>query len=146
MIKVKAILSVALTGILIFATAGFSVSRHYCMGMLVEESFFDWDSGCSDQTQGVCHLQDAHHDKDDSLKKNCCEDENLIINGIQVLSFSKHSISGNLNPQFFTAFLYSYLRIPFSQLLDSYTFSNAPPDLLKRSGAEILVWVQRFLI
>lgn len=66
--------------IFLWAGAGFSLSRHYCLGMLVEESFYFQSETC-----------DMHRSSDsnctDSIvieEKDCCDDEWLQVEGIQI--------------------------------------------------------------
>ncbi|GEM_PF-2309203 len=142
--KLKAILSFVLTGILIFATAGFSVSRHYCMGTLVTEDFFELPAQHPDDEHFQCAGMEDHHPGEEKLLNSCCEDEVILISGIDVQSFSKRS--SVLNLDFFKAFIYTFQSTGLTEVFSPVTYSLPPPDTGTRSGLQILLWVQRFLI
>lgn len=133
----KKIASLSLIVVVLFATVGFSVSRHYCMGMMVEESFYSPAHSCEMETF------DEHHDGDtDHFKKNCCDDEQLIIPGIEVVNkggVKSFDLTKSL------ALLQSdknYSEPVFENLDYTYTQYFPPPD----EDQNLLVLYQRFLI
>lgn len=123
-------------GALLFSTVGFSVSRHYCMGDLVDESFYHIPQECGLDNDDHCGGDDEH------FSKNCCEDENLVFEGIDVLTTQQD----HFNP-IAAAILTSPYAIVGSveKHISKNTFPNAPPPPAE-SGRQILIRVQRFLI
>jgi hypothetical protein len=73
----KVIMSVFLVVTLLVSSVGFSVSRHYCLGMLAEESFYHLGNES-------CGMIDECDASGNHLSTHCCDDENLAIPGIQV--------------------------------------------------------------
>ncbi|WP_143764623.1 HYC_CC_PP family protein [Owenweeksia hongkongensis] len=135
--KLKAILSISLIGILLFSTVGFSVSRHYCMGMLMDESFYSISEGCEVATGDDCD------NPEESIKTDCCDDENLIFAGIDVISIIKKQL--DFTPALPEVFSPNFaFTIP--QNTDYKLLSFFPPPEPLPYGKNLLVKVQRFLI
>lgn len=75
--------------ILLWAGAGFSLSRHYCLGMLIEESFYIEAESCSNEelhhndfaekSKGECDVYESTH-------LPCCNDEWISVASVQVES------------------------------------------------------------
>ena len=134
----KTIFSFSMIAILMLSTLGFSVSRHYCMGMLVEESFYSPSDGCSDMSEDDCG---SGFEMDD---KGCCDDETLAVEGIQVISFLKKQV------EFSPVIIYPSGLCAFQSLPeDQNTYQKLsffPPPEPQPYGRGLLVKVQRFLI
>lgn len=135
--KLQAILSISFIGVLLFSTVGFSVSRHYCMGMLMDESFYGVSEGC-----GMIADDDCDNNKE-SIRMNCCDDENLVFAGIDVISIIKNKLDAA--PAFIAHFpivdnVFPDQNISYEQL------SFFPPPEPQPYGRNLLVKVQRFLI
>lgn len=71
-IIVSSILSLSL----LWAGAGFSVSRHYCLGMLKSESFYTQADFCTSHSK-----PDSQQERCDS---DCCDEEWLSIDAIEI--------------------------------------------------------------
>ncbi len=117
------------------STVGFSVSRHYCLGMLKTERFYAPAEKCASETE-------HNHQEEEGITMNCCADEFFAIPGLQVQSqVQKEAIHS-------IAFIAPYsFQIPLKveALSNNQEFlppSNAPPAY----GRNLLIRVQRFLI
>ncbi len=94
--RIKQISAVFLIPVLLWSGAGFSLSRHYCLGMLEEESFYFEAESCqpeahykSESKSNACNLSTINSHKD------CCDDEWLIVAQVEVASNDRtegHSI------------------------------------------------------
>lgn len=78
----KKITALLFIPIFLWAGAGFSLSRHYCLGMLVEESLYFQSESCQADV-------DNHQDKDCSEDafvdhQSCCDDEWLNVSNVEV--------------------------------------------------------------
>ena len=136
----KSILSVSLALALLVSSVGFSVSRHYCLGMLANESFyFLGDESCG--MDDGCESSDLH------LSNHCCQDENLAVPGIEVKNRADHE-EQLLNPsQVSTAIIAEELVPDLNHSLDSKDhLANAPPSQFHPSGKDILIRHEQFLI
>ncbi len=126
---------------LMVSTLGFSVSRHYCMGNLVDEQLFAFANDCCEEKDDHCGCDENHQDDD------CCDDETLIIEGLQIQSFQPKELavdfskSLELNP---IVQVNTILAPTTYSLLPTHYFSSSPPS--PPSGRDILVCHQRFLI
>lgn len=124
-------------GILLISTLGFSVSRHYCMGMLVDESYYAPSDGCGMQ------MNDHDDTTHDELSTGCCDDENLVFQGIDVISSIKKQV--DVPP----SLVFSLPCIDLDASLQSPHYSDLsyyPPPIVQPYGRDLLVKVQRFLI
>ena len=117
------------------STMSFSIGRHYCMGVMISESFITTVDPCEMIVDD--HCEDSHNE----VNANCCETKQIVFDGIDVLSFTKQVI--DLDIPFISDFY-----IPVFYNLQSYDLpeakANSPPLIL--SGRTILVLQQRFLI
>ena len=134
----RAILSFSLIGILLFSTMGLSVSRHYCMGMLISESFYSPSNDCGMDIYDSCNNTDEV-----IFTAGCCEDENLVFKGIDVISVFKKQLDNT-----HTADLQNLtIQLDLTPQSNRYSeLSYYPPPEPKPYGTDLLVRVQRFLI
>lgn len=120
---------------LLFSTTGVTISRHYCMGTLVETAYYTEAGSCHKQAVKECRAGEHFE------KKGCCEDEELSFPGIKLENTpAKKWI-------FFPPLL-SLLR----PTTIAYTDFRKDPQPLRpkvyplAAGNELLIKVQRFLI
>ncbi len=135
--KLKSIFSITMIAVLLFSSVGFSVNRHYCMGMLMDESFYSIADGCGMESDDTCE------EPAESFDLGCCDDENLALAGIDVISFSKKQkdlLCVNIVQQSFT-----YVAAQ-PQTTNRKPFTFFPPPEPLPYGRDLLVQVQRFLI
>ncbi len=90
--------------VVLFSTMSFTLDMHYCGDTLVETAFFHKAKGCGMEmekpsTEG-CAI----------TKMNCCDDEQLVVDGQDELQLSVDKIS--LEQQLFIAsFVYTYINL-----------------------------------
>ena len=75
--------------VVLFSTLSFTVNMHYCGGTLVETAIFNKAKGCGMEMQ-----KPSSNDNGCSItKKNCCNDEQLIVDGQDELQLQVDIIS-----------------------------------------------------
>ncbi len=135
--KLKVIFSISMIAVLLFSSMGFTVNRHYCMGMLMDESFYAWSDACGMDAEDSCEKPG------ESIDMGCCDDESLVFNGVEVISFIKKQLE--LAPSFL-AFLPNNISPSDFQTSLYEELSFFPPPEPLPYGRDLLVQVQRFLI
>ena len=95
------ILSILMSFVVLCSTMSFTINMHYCGDTLVETAVFHETEGCGMEMQKssteVCAV----------VKKNYCNDEQLVIDGQDELQSQTDIISFN-QQVFIASFLYSY--------------------------------------
>ena len=91
--------------VVLFSTLSFTIDMHYCGGTLVDTAILHKAKTCGMEMQKA--MASSEHSV---TKKNCCDDEQLLVNGQDKLQSSSEIIS--LQQQvFITSFLYSYVTL-----------------------------------
>lgn len=111
--------------VVLCSTMSFTLNMHYCGDYLVETAMFHKAEGCGMDMQKPAT-------KDDSItKKNCCNDEQLVIDGQDELQLQVDKIS--FEQQVFIAyFVYSYINL-FDDLDDNTSaFEAYQPPLVSK--------------
>ncbi len=124
--------------LLLASTTSWTVGKHYCMGRVMDVSFFSKAEDC-----GMDLPTTTDSPSPTWAKKHCCDDQTIYITGqndlklsLDNLSFEHHQIIAT----FFNHAIYlfdggvSQLKVPFKYY--------PPPQLVK----EIILWDQVFLI
>ena len=98
------IMSLVMAFVVLFSTLSFTVNIHYCGDTLVETAMFHKAKGCG------MEMQKPSAEGCAITKKNCCNDEQLVVNGqgelqlqIDTISFEQHL--------FIASFVYSYSNL-----------------------------------
>jgi len=120
--------AVLMTFVVLFSTMSFTIDKHYCGDTLVDTSIFKKAKTCK------MKIQQSNSDAECSImkmKKDCCSDEQLVIDGQDELKISFDKLT--LDQQFFVAsFVYTYLK-GFEGLQENKTsFLEYPPPLIVR--------------
>jgi hypothetical protein len=98
------IMSLFLAFVVLFSTMSFTVNMHYCGDALAETAIFHKAEGCG------MEMDQPSSEGCDIAKKNCCKDEQLVINGQDELQLQVDKIS--FEQQIFIAsFVYTYLNL-----------------------------------
>ena len=98
------IMSLFLAFVVLFSTMSFTVNMHYCGDTLAETAIFHKAEGCG------MEMDQPSTEGCDIAKKNCCNDEQLVINGQDELQLQVDKIS--FEQQIFIAsFVYTYLNL-----------------------------------
>ena len=117
------IMSVLMAFVVLFSTMSLTIDMHYCGDTLVETAIFQKAKGCgmemeSPSTEG-CSI----------MKKNCCSDEQILIDGQDELQLSIDKISFE-QQVFIASFYYTFINL-FEGLEDQITpFEDYSPPLV----------------
>ena len=90
--------------VVLFSTMSFTVSMHYCGDNLVETAVFQKAQGCGMEIQKPSAKGCA------VTKKNCCSDEQLVVDGQDELQLQVDTISFE-QQVFITSFVYTYINL-----------------------------------
>ena len=98
------IMAFAMAFVVLFSTMSFTLSMHYCGDTLVETAMFHKAEGCgmemdNPSTEG-CSI----------TKKNCCNDEQLVVDGQDELQLQVDKISFE-QQVFIASFVYAYINL-----------------------------------
>ncbi|WP_047418830.1 hypothetical protein [Cellulophaga sp. Hel_I_12] len=129
--------SACLALIVLLSTVSFTVDSHYCGDTLVDSSLFGHVETCGMEVQ-----QQSPSSECDISKKDCCSDEQVIVEGQDTLktSFDKLDKDQQL---FVAAFIHTYINLFFESQEDLNSYRNyIPPPLVR----DIQVLDQTFLI
>jgi len=98
------IMSLLMAFVVFFSTLSFTVNMHYCGDTLVDTAIFHKAKGCG------MEMQKPSTEGCAITKKNCCDDEQLIVDGQNELQLQVDTIS--FEQQLFVAsFVYTYISL-----------------------------------
>ena len=129
------ILSLLMALLLLASTVSWTVDKHFCMGRVMDISFFSHAEDCG--MEAGLALMDG-----EDFKKSCCEDESFTIQGQDELNLTWFDL--DLEHQLFlVAFTKSYVElfVPLDKLSVPHE-QYPPPKLVK----DIQILDQVFLI
>ena len=123
--------------LVLFSTLSFTIESHYCGDFLVDSTIFGSAKSC-----GMEVKQELPSSECDITEKDCCSDEQLIVDGQDNLktSFDKLEKEQEL---FVASFIYSYINLFTGSQTEYNSFRDYSPPLLVR---DIQVLDQTFLI
>ena len=107
--------------VVLFSTMSFTVDMHYCGDKLVETAIFQKAKGCGME-------MDNSSTKGCSItKKNCCSDEQFVVDGQDELQLSVDKISFE-QQVFIASFVYTYINLleGFDENVSSYEEYKPP--------------------
>ena len=117
------ILSVAMAFVVLFSTLSFTINMHYCGGTLVDTAIFKKVKSCGMEMQ-------SSSSKDCSiLKKNCCSNEQIVIEGQDNLKLDLSNISFQ-QKIFIASFVYTYSNLFKSIAKENIHFKDYSPPLI----------------
>ncbi len=90
--------------VVLFTTLSFTVSMHYCGDTLVETAIFKKVKGCG------MEMEKPATEGCSMIKKNCCDDEQLVVDGQDELQLQVDKISFG-QQVFIASFVYSYINL-----------------------------------
>ncbi|WP_092208466.1 HYC_CC_PP family protein [Bizionia echini] len=98
------IMSLAMAFVVLCSTMSFTMNMHYCGDTLVETAIFHKAKGCGmdmekPSTEG-CSI----------TKKNCCDDEQLVVDGQDELQLQVDKITFK-QQVFIASFVYTYINL-----------------------------------
>ncbi|MDO6852751.1 hypothetical protein Q4599_04115 [Cellulophaga lytica] len=119
------IMSLAMTFVVLFSTMSFTVNMHYCGDTLVETAIFHKAKGCG------MEMEKPSTDGCSITKKNCCDEEQLVVDGQDELQFQVDKISFE-QQVFIASFVYTYISL-FEGLENNVsTYEEYKPPLVVR--------------
>ena len=98
------IMSIAMAVVVLLSTMSLTFSMHYCGDTLVETAMFQKAEGCGMEMQKPSTEDCA------ISKKNCCNDEQVVVEGQTELQHHIDSISFE-QQVFIASFIYSYINV-----------------------------------
>ncbi|AUC22435.1 hypothetical protein BTO15_10190 [Polaribacter sejongensis] len=98
------IMSIAMAVVVLFSTMSLTFSMHYCGDTLVETAMFQKAEGCG------MEMQKPLSEDCNISKKNCCNDEQVVVEGQNELQHHIDSISFE-QQVFIASFIYSYINL-----------------------------------
>lgn len=123
--------------LVLFSTLSFTVESHYCGDILVDSSVFGAAETCGMEVQKTSPSSDC-----DITKKNCCSDEQLLLEGQDTLKISFEKLDKE-QQVFVVTFIQSYLDLFEYENSDNEAFIDySPPPLIR----DVQVLDQTFLI
>ncbi len=123
---VHKLISMVMAVVVLLSTMSFTLGMHYCGDTLVDTAIFQKAEGCGMEMQKKQSLSDCA-----IIKKNCCSDEQLVIEGQDELKISYDDVS--IDRQLLaTTFIYTYLHLFEVSIQKETGFSEYPPPLIVR--------------
>ena len=119
------IMSCLMAFVVLFSTLSFTVNMHYCGDTLVETAIFHKTKGCG------MEMQNPSTDGCSIMKKNCCEDKQLVIDGQDELQLSLDKLTFE-QQQFIVSFVYTYISLFEVYDEDINSFRAYKPPLVVR--------------
>ncbi|MFH6603532.1 hypothetical protein ACEZ3G_08595 [Maribacter algicola] len=123
---VHRLFSILMAMLLLVSTTSWAVDKHYCMGHLMDVSFFANAKDCG------MDMTPSDETSKTEEKSSCCDDETMVVDGQDNLKISVQDI--DLGQQFFlVSFTYSYLNIlsPIEEL--PVPNEHYPPPILVKN-------------
>ena len=112
--------------VVLFSTMSFTIDMHYCGDTLVDTAIFSKVHTCGMEMQ-------KFNTKECSVKKkNCCSDEQIVIDGQDELksAFSSLSIDQQL---FATSFVYAYINLFEGLDKNIISYRDYTPPLVEKT-------------
>jgi hypothetical protein len=131
------IMSISLALLLLVSTTSWKVEKHYCMGHLMDISFFTASNSCGIEI-------DLSKDNDTSIQyeNSCCADVTILMQGQDDLALSYNDFTID-HQQFFIAFAYSYFDNLQTETFQTVKYNYYPPPLIVK---DIQLFDKVFLI
>lgn len=98
------IMSTLMAFVVLFSTMSFTIDMHFCGDTLVETAVFHKAKGCG------MDMQKPSTKDCEMTKKNCCKDEQLVVDGQDELQLSVHKITFN-QQLFIVSFVHTYYTL-----------------------------------
>lgn len=109
--------------VVLFSTMSFTVDMHFCGDTLVETAIFQNAEGCG------MEIENLSTENCSIIEKNCCSDEQLLVEGQDELQFSIDKIS--LEQQLFIAsFVHTYIHLFEGNEKETVVFEAYKPPLV----------------
>lgn len=116
-------MSIALALLLLVSTTSWKVEKHYCLGHIVDISFFTPADGCGMEMESSTGT--TAFETEDS----CCSDVTIVMQGQDDLSISYPDFTLD-QQQFLVAFTYSYFKVLQVETFQPVKHTYYPPPLI----------------
>ena len=123
--------------LLLVSTTSWKVEKHYCLGHVMDISFFTPAEDCGMET-GTSADDNSIFQSEDS----CCSDVTILMQGQDDLSISYNDFS-IAHPLFFVVFTYSYFNIAAPEEVQPIKHHHYPPPIIVK---DIQLLDETFLI
>ena len=131
------IVSFCMALLVFLSTLSFTIESHYCGDVLVDTSMFGSVESCGMESQ-----QKTSSSECNLAKKDCCSNEQLVIDGQDNLKRSFDKLNKE-QQKLVATFIYTYINLFVEQQTENTTFTDYSPPLLVR---DVQVLDQTFLI
>ena len=107
--------------VVLLSTLSFTIDMHYCGGTLVETAIFKKAKGCGMEMGNPSTKSCA------ITKKNCCNDEQLVVNGQDELQLTVDKVLFEQHV-FIASFVYTYINLfeGYNKNISSYEAYKPP--------------------
>ncbi len=120
-------LAAGLALLVLISTVSFTINTHYCGDTLVDTAIFKEAKACGMEIQSTTTSSECS-----IMKKNCCIDEQIIVEGQDELKLSNGSL--NFEHQLFVvSFYYTYLDLFEGLESNVIPFKGYPPPLIVKN-------------
>ena len=119
------IVSFMMALVVLFSTLSFTVNMHYCGDTLVETTVFQKAKGCG------MEMQNPSTEGCAMTKKNCCNDEQIVMDGQDELQLSFDNLTLE-QQQFIATFIHTYINLFEGYDEDINSFREYKPPLVVR--------------
>ena len=122
--------------VVLFSTMSFTLDMHYCGDSLMDVAIFHKVATCG------MEMEKPTSDSCSVTKKDCCNDEQVVVDGQDELQLSFNKISFE-QQIFITSFVYSYINLFEGVEKNVTSFEDYEPPLVIR---EIFKIYETYLI
>jgi hypothetical protein len=119
------IMSIAMAFVVMCSTLSFTVDMHYCGGVLVDTAIFQKVKTCG------MDMQKPSTEGCSKMKKNCCSDEQKVLDNQDELQLTVDSISFE-QQVFIASFVHTYINLFEGLDKDIISYKTYEPPLVIR--------------
>ncbi|QOD62391.1 hypothetical protein H9I45_00265 [Polaribacter haliotis] len=109
--------------VVLFSTTSFAITKHFCGDTLVDTSVFSQASTCGMESQETT-VSDCS-----TVKKDCCTDEQLLVDGQDEIQLQVDNITFN-QELFIASFIYTYINLFEGLENNGSSFEDYKPPLV----------------
>lgn len=110
--------------VVLFSTLSFTMNMHYCGDTLVETALFNKAEGCGMKMEKPATKECS------ITKKNCCNDQQLVVDGQSELQLQVDQISFE-QQVFIASFVYTYINLFEGGKSNTVSFETYQPPLVR---------------
>tara|TARA_R110002072_G_scaffold238038_2_gene395428 strand:+ start:13518 stop:13922 length:405 start_codon:yes stop_codon:yes gene_type:complete len=133
---------------LLFASTGFTIDKHFCKGKVADTSVFGKANSCnmfsekSNEVKSACKSELNKKSQSTINKEKCCYNETISVDVTDELSSDENSSSNHAQLKFIASFILSSYDLFYTEE-KAPTFSSYSPPLISK---DIPILHQKFLI